>query len=107
MNKKKRKKPYAQHQEYRFALPVQFMLICRLLQVEPRKVLYQFMCNLAHESYATGTDQKIAARKRAFRQLFYFFSDDGCVFRRCKLVGAVRLGETVPWTPKSPQSEFV
>lgn len=62
MNKNKRDKPYAHHQEFKFFLPVQFLLICRLLQVEPRKVLYQFMCNLAHESYANGTEQKIAAK---------------------------------------------
>ena len=63
MNKQKRDKPYAHHQEFSFILPVQFLLLCRLLQVEPRKVLYQFMCNLAHESYANGTDQKFTAKE--------------------------------------------
>lgn len=62
MNKKKRDKPYARHQEISFIMPVQFLLICRLLKIEPRKVLYQFMSNLAHESYANGTEQKIAAK---------------------------------------------
>lgn len=58
MNRQKSDKPYAHHQEFSFILPVQFLLLCRLLQVEPRKVLYQFMCDLAHESYATGSEQK-------------------------------------------------
>lgn len=62
MNKNKRDKPYAPVQDFHFIMPVQFLLICRLLQVEPQKVLYQFMCNLAHESYANGTEQKIAAK---------------------------------------------
>lgn len=59
---KQRDKPFARVQDFHFILPVQFLLLCRLLQVEPRKVLYQFMCNLAHESYANGTEQKIAAK---------------------------------------------
>jgi len=62
MNQKKRDKPYAAVQNFHFIMPVQFLLICRLLKVEPEKVLYQFMCNLAHESYANGTEQKIAAK---------------------------------------------
>jgi hypothetical protein len=63
MNNNKRDKPYMHVQDFHFILPVQFLLLCRLLQVEPRKVLYQFMCNLAHESYANGTEQKIAAKE--------------------------------------------
>ena len=59
---KKRNKPYTRHQQFRFFLPIQFLLLCRLLKVEPRKVLYQFMTDLAHESYATGTEQKVAAK---------------------------------------------
>jgi len=62
MNKQKKDKPYAPYQELSFIMPLQFLLICRLLQVEPRKVLYKFMCDLAHESYANGSDQKIAAK---------------------------------------------
>jgi hypothetical protein len=63
MNKKKRNKPYAHQQEISFIIPIQFLLICRLLKVEPRKVLYQFMCNLAHEAYSNGTEQKIVAKE--------------------------------------------
>jgi hypothetical protein len=62
MNKNKRDNSFARQQQFDFMLPMQFLLICRLLQVNPRKVLYQFMVDLAHESYATGSEQKIAAK---------------------------------------------
>jgi len=62
MNKTNRTKPYALHQDFNFIMPIQFLLICRLLQVEPHKVLYQFMCNLGQENYANGPEQKITAK---------------------------------------------
>jgi hypothetical protein len=61
MNKKDRSKQYSTHQEFDMILPYQFLLICRLLQVPPQQVLYQFMANLGQESYANGDEPKLNA----------------------------------------------
>ena len=43
-------------------MPTQFLMICRLLQVPPQKVLFQFACNLGQESYANNEEAKICAK---------------------------------------------
>src|SRR5690606_8981662 len=38
-----------------------FQLLCKLAEVEPQKVLYDFMCNAGMESYGLGDTQRNAA----------------------------------------------
>lgn len=62
MNKKVRRKKYSQHLELSMILPQQFMMICRLLQVDPQQILFQFMANLGQEEYSTGEEPRICAK---------------------------------------------
>ena len=55
-------KPYSRHQEFNMIMPTQFLLLCRLLQVPPQKVLFQFACNLGHESFANNEKAKITSK---------------------------------------------
>jgi hypothetical protein len=58
---KDRSKPYARCQTFDLILPYQFVLLCRMLQVTPEQVLYNFMCNLGQEGYSQGDEQKLMA----------------------------------------------
>lgn len=42
---------YERHAEYKFILPYQFLLLCRLLDITPRDVINDFMDNLACGSW--------------------------------------------------------
>jgi hypothetical protein len=55
-------KPYARVQEFNMILPQQFLLLCRLVQITPYQMLYQFACNLGQESYSNGEEAKISAK---------------------------------------------
>jgi hypothetical protein len=42
---------FSQHASFRFVLPYQFLLLCKLMDLTPRQALTDFMENLAHGSW--------------------------------------------------------
>jgi len=44
-------KKYARTQEFRFTLPYQFLLLCKLIEVPPGQLLLDFMDNLSCGSW--------------------------------------------------------
>jgi hypothetical protein len=58
---------YHRTQEFTIDLPLQFWLICKLLQVPPAKVLIEFMKNLGREPDAIEETRKNTA-------MYYFMS---------------------------------
>lgn len=93
MNKKHRQKQYSQHQELSLILPQQFLLICRLLQVNPQQVLIQFMTNLGQEGYAAGEEQKTTAKDYflscEYGQETYTYGEIDKIFEDLKTIGAL------------------
>jgi len=49
------------HFEYSSIMPWQFHLLCKLLEVEPHKVIYDFLCNAGMEGYGLGETQRAKA----------------------------------------------
>jgi hypothetical protein len=62
---------YERHAEYRFILPYQFLLLCRLMDVPPQQVLTDFMDNLSCGSW------KRAGRDQAKEHLINYFIAHG------------------------------
>lgn len=49
---------YDRYPEYKFVLPYQFLLLCRLMDVKPRAVLLDFMNNLSFASWESEGKEK-------------------------------------------------
>lgn len=58
---------YERHAEYKFILPYQFLLLCRLMDITPRDVLNDFMDNLYCGSW------KREGKDKAKEQLINYF----------------------------------
>jgi hypothetical protein len=61
MNKKQRKKDYTHYREIDLRIPLQFLVLCRALDVPAEQVLFNFMANVGQELYAQGSEQKTKA----------------------------------------------
>jgi hypothetical protein len=61
MKRTDRQKLYSASQDFHMIIPYQFLLLCRLLDMPPQNVLYEFMCNAGFESYGRGQEQKAKA----------------------------------------------
>lgn len=61
MAKSVQRKKSKRHLEFSTIMPIQFHLLCKLLEVEPRKVIYDFMCNAGMEGYGLGESQRAKA----------------------------------------------
>ena len=61
MAKSVQRKRSKRHIELSLMLPWQFYLICKLWKVEPRKVIYDFLCNAGVEGYSLGEQQRAKA----------------------------------------------
>jgi hypothetical protein len=53
---------YSRTQEFKIVLPLQFWLLCKLLQTPPGKVLIEFMRNVGRESDAIDEPRKNIAK---------------------------------------------
>lgn len=62
---------YEQHADFRFTLPYQFLLLCRLTDITPDQVLTDFMDNLSCGSW------KREGRDRAKEKLIDYFVEHG------------------------------
>lgn len=77
--KKKTSKPvmdwqvdeYARTQEFRFVLPYQFLLLCKLINIPPEQLLRDFMDNLSCGSW------KREGRDKAKEKLIEYFLEHG------------------------------
>ena len=49
--------PYSRFQTLQLILPAQFVLLCKLVRVPPRRVLMHFMINTGREHYAGWDDR--------------------------------------------------
>ena len=58
---------YARTQEFRFVLPYQFLLLCKLINIPPRQLLLDFMDNLSCGSW------KREGRDKAKEKLIEYF----------------------------------
>lgn len=63
MAKTVQRKRNKRHIEFSTMMPWQFYLLCKLLKVEPRKVIYDFLCNAGMEGYGMGETQRAKATK--------------------------------------------
>ena len=61
MAKSVQKKRSKRHLEFSSIMPVQFHLLCKLMEVEHRKVIYDFMSDAGMESYGLGDTQRAKA----------------------------------------------
>lgn len=55
------KKKSKRRLEFSAVMPLQFILLCKLMKVQPRQVLYDFMCNAGMEEYGLGDNQRAKA----------------------------------------------
>ena len=61
MRKQVNKKRSERYLEYRAMMPWQFLLLCKLTNMKPQKVIYDFMCNVGMEGYGLGEAQRAKA----------------------------------------------
>lgn len=62
---------YERHADFRFTLPYQFLLLCRLMDITPDQVLTDFMDNLSCSSW------KREGRDKAKEKLIDYFVEHG------------------------------
>jgi hypothetical protein len=62
---------YERHAEFRFTLPYQFLLLCKLMDITPEQVLTDFMDNLSCGSW------KREGRDKAKEKLIEYFIEHG------------------------------
>jgi hypothetical protein len=62
---------YARVQEFRFTLPHQFLLLCKLINIPPRQLILDFMDNLSCGSW------KREGRDKAKEKLIEYFLEHG------------------------------
>jgi hypothetical protein len=62
---------YDRHAEYKFILPYQFLLLCKLMDVTPEKVIRDFMENLSCDSW------KRQGKDKAKEHLINYFIEYG------------------------------
>lgn len=93
MNKRTGRKKYSQHLELSMILPQQFIMICRLLQVDPQKVLFQFMTNLGQEGYSSGEEPQTCAKDYflscGYGQELYTYGEIEQMFEELRTIGAL------------------
>lgn len=88
------KKEYERRQEITITLPFQFLLLCKLVQIPPRQMLYDFMVNLGQESYSK---QDPEAKQYAmeyfiscnYGQDFYTMRDIRDVFKELQAIASL------------------
>lgn len=61
MAKTVQRKRSKRHIDLSLILPWQFYLLCKLMEVEPKKVIYDFLCNAGMEGYGLGETQRAKA----------------------------------------------
>jgi hypothetical protein len=61
MAKTVQRKRSKRHIDFSSIMPWQFYLLCKLLEVEPSKVIYDFLCNAGMEGYGLGEIQRAKA----------------------------------------------
>jgi hypothetical protein len=81
------------HFEFSSVMPVQFHLLCKLMEVEPRQVIYDFMCNAGMEGYGLGDKQRATAMEYfincGYGQHFYSEDDIRKIFKEMESIGSL------------------
>ena len=79
MKKQNTKKKNERSLEYRTMMPWQFLLLCKLTNTKPEKILHDFMCNVGMEGYGLGEVQRAKAMEYfiscGYGQDFYTVED--------------------------------
>jgi len=85
--------PYRRTQEMRFTIPVQFLRLCKLMDVPPVDVLHEFMVNTGCESFNRKPDDAIREKaidyfiQCGYGQDFYTEADIRKMFKELDAIG--------------------
>lgn len=84
---------YSRTQEFRFTLPYQFLLLCKLIDTPPRQLLLDFMDNLSCGSWKREGREKAKEKlieyflEHGYGQHYYSAEDLRTIFREMDAVG--------------------
>lgn len=87
--------PYSRMLEFKCHLPVQFLLLCKLVQVPPEDMLHDFMTNLGHDSWNRSSNEARRTTATAYfmqcgyGQDFYTPEDLQQIFRELDAIGSL------------------
>ncbi len=96
---------YDKHLEHRFALPFQFLLLCKLMNVTPVQILTDFMDNLAGGTWKREGRDKAREKlveyfvEHGYGQEIYSTEDIHCIFNEMNAIGML--------FPKDAEQELI
>lgn len=74
-------------------LPWQFYLLCKLMEVQPRQVIYDFLCNAGMEGYGLGEVERAKAADYflscGYGQQYYTPDDIRRILKEMESIGAL------------------
>ncbi|MBS1598418.1 MAG: hypothetical protein JST75_09330 [Bacteroidetes bacterium] len=86
---------YDRVQQVRLDQPIQFMLICKLLQTEPMKILHDFMVNSSGDSWRRSDDDEQRSKaveyfiQCGYGQHYYSEQDIRRMFEELHAIGSL------------------
>ena len=79
--------------EFSCHMPLQFHMLCKLTQIEPRKIPYDFMCNVGMETYGLGDQQRYKAMEYdlqcGYGQNHYTLDDMRRIFKEMEAISGL------------------
>ena len=93
MQKVRKKRKHKRLLELSTFMPVQFYLLCKLMEVKPQAVIYEFMCNTGMEKYGLGDIQRDKAMEYFIHcgdgQHYYTEDDSRKIFKEMEAIGSL------------------
>ncbi|HLX90683.1 MAG TPA: hypothetical protein VKR32_03315 [Puia sp.] len=86
---------YERHADFRFTLPQQFLLLCKLMEVTPNQLLSDFIDNLSCSSWNRNGRENARSKlveyfvDHGYGQEYYNQDDIRAIFRELEAIGLV------------------